>query len=88
MTSLRVVYYSADLDADRWIPGLQAALPGAEVSLWAPGAPQADYAVVWKPPQQLLHEQTQLKALFNTGAGVDALMKLDLAAGVDVEIKV
>ncbi len=84
MTSLRVVYYSADLDADRWIPGLQAALPGAQVSLWATGAPPADYAVVWKPPQQLLDEQTQLRSLFNTGAGVDALMQLQLPPGVPI----
>ena len=81
---MKVIYYSADLDAAAWIPGLQAALPQADVSLWEPGAPPADYAVVWKPPQRLLDEQTGLKALFNTGAGVDALMQLRLPAGVPV----
>lgn len=75
---MRVYYYSVDLDQKSWIPGLQVALPDAEVSLWAPGAPPADYAVAWKPPQQLLDEQPTLKALFNTGAGVDALMQLQL----------
>ncbi|OYT92758.1 MAG: glyoxylate/hydroxypyruvate reductase A [Burkholderiales bacterium PBB3] len=81
---MRVLYYSADLDSAAWIPGLQAALPAAHVELWEPGAVAADYAVVWKPPQQLLNEQTQLKALFNTGAGVDALMKLQLPTGVPI----
>ncbi|OGP00568.1 MAG: glyoxylate/hydroxypyruvate reductase A [Curvibacter sp. RIFCSPHIGHO2_12_FULL_63_18] len=81
---MNVTYYSADMDAASWIPGLQAALPGASVTLWEPGAPQADFAVVWKPPQQLLDEQPGLKAIFNTGAGVDALMKLNLPAGVPV----
>ena len=81
---MRVLYYSADQDSAAWIPGLRAALPAAQVELWQPGAPAADYAVVWKPPQQLLDEQTRLKALFNTGAGVDALMKLQLPAGVSV----
>ena len=81
---MRVVYFSADQDSAAWIPGLAAALPEADVTLWAPGAPPADYAVVWKPPQSLLDEQTQLKALFNTGAGVDALMKLRLPAGLPV----
>jgi glyoxylate/hydroxypyruvate reductase A len=81
---MRVVYFSADQDADKWLPGLRAALPGAEVSLWVPGAAPADYAVVWKPSQQLLDEQPQLKAIFNTGAGVDALMQLRLPAGVPV----
>ena len=84
MSTLRITYYSADMDAASWIPGLQAALPGASVTLWEPGAPQADYAVVWKPPQQLLNEQPGLTAIFNTGAGVDALMKLDLPQGVPV----
>ena len=81
---MKVIYYSADQDSAAWIPGLQAALPHAEVSLWEPGAPQADYALVWKPPQQLLDEQTQLKALFNTGAGVDALIKLRLPDGLPI----
>lgn len=84
MTSLRITYYSADFDEATWISGLQAAIPGAEVTLWQPGAPVADYAVVWKPPQQMLDEQAGLKAIFNTGAGVDALMKLNLPVGVPV----
>ena len=84
MLSLNLTYYSADMDAASWIPGLQAALPGTSVTLWEPGAPQADYAVVWKPPQQMLDEQPGLKAIFNTGAGVDALMQLRLPAGVPV----
>jgi glyoxylate/hydroxypyruvate reductase A len=48
------------------------------VEAWAPGAPPADYAVVWAPPQVFLDEQAGLKALFNIGAGVDALLKLRL----------
>ena len=59
-----------------WLDGLRAALPGASVSEWTPGAPLADYAVVWVPPQQFIDEQHQLKALFNIGAGVDALTAL------------
>lgn len=81
---MRIVYFSADQDGDKWLPGLRAALPGAQIALWQAGAAQADYAIVWKPPQQLLDEQQHLKALFNTGAGVDALMKLRLPAGVPV----
>lgn len=79
---MRIVYFSADQDHARWVPELRAALPEADVCEWTPGAPQADYAVVWKPTQQLLDEQTQLKAIFNTGAGVDALMQLRLPPGV------
>ncbi len=61
-----------------WLDGLRAALPQARISAWHSGAPQADYAVVWAPPQQFLDEQPGLKALFNIGAGVDALLKLRL----------
>ena len=67
-----------------WLQGLAAALPGADISLWQPGAPQADCAVVWAPPQQFLDEQPGLKALFNIGAGVDALLQLQLPPSVPV----
>ncbi len=59
-----------------WLDGLRAALPGASVSEWKAGCEKADYAVVWAPPQQFIDEQLQLKALFNIGAGVDALTAL------------
>jgi glyoxylate/hydroxypyruvate reductase len=62
-----------------WQQGLQAALPEATVSVWQPGAPAADFAVVWAPPQTFFDEQAGLKAAFNTGAGVDALLKLRIA---------
>src|SRR6185369_16044008 len=58
-----------------------AALPHATVEEWHPGAPQADHAVVWAPPQQFLDEQPRLKGIFNIGAGVDALLKLNLPPG-------
>ncbi|GAA4353171.1 glyoxylate/hydroxypyruvate reductase A [Variovorax defluvii] len=61
-----------------WIEGLRRALPEAEVAAWVPGAPQADHAVVWAPPQAFLDEQPGLRALFNIGAGVDALLGLKL----------
>ena len=69
---------------DPWVDGLRAALPGSEVSVWAPGARPAEYAVVWAPPQALLDEQPGLKAVFNIGAGVDALMKLRLPPSAQV----
>ena len=54
------------------------------MQVWQPGAPQADYALVWAPPQQLLDEQPRLKALFNIAAGVDVLLKLRLPEDVPV----
>jgi glyoxylate/hydroxypyruvate reductase len=61
-----------------WLADLRLALPQANVTEWHPGAPQADHAVVWAPPQQFIDEQPGLKALFNIGAGVDALLRLKL----------
>lgn len=75
---MRISFCCTDTKPEPWLTGLRAALPQAEIELWAPGAPAADYAVVWAPPQQFLDEQPQLKALFNIGAGVDALMQLKL----------
>lgn len=75
---MKITYCCADTRAEPWLQGLAAALPRADITLWQPGAPRADYAVVWAPPQQFIDEQPGLKALFNIGAGVDALLGLRL----------
>lgn len=75
---MRISFCCTDTAPEPWLQGLQAALPDAEVTLWSAGVPAADYAVVWAPPQQFFDEQQQLKAVFNIGAGVDALLKLSL----------
>ena len=36
----------------------------------------ADYAVVWQPPADMLRGRTDLRAVFNLGAGVDAILGL------------
>ena len=76
---MNITFCCTDTKAQPWISGLQAALPAAQVSEWASGAAPADYAVVWAPPQQFFNEQTSLKAALNIGAGVDALLKLQVA---------
>ncbi len=75
---MKITFCCTDAKPEPWLQGFSAVLPGAEISVWRPGAPQADYAVVWAPPQQFMDEQPGLKALFNIGAGVDALLKLRL----------
>lgn len=75
---MRILFCATQMKAQPWIEGLRAALPGAQVEEWRAGAAAADHAVVWHPPQQLFDEQTQLKGIFNAGAGVDALLKLRL----------
>jgi glyoxylate/hydroxypyruvate reductase A len=75
---MKLLFCCAGTKPEPWIAGLRAALPAAEVAVWEPGAPAADYAVVWAPPQAFLDEQPGLRAVFNIGAGVDALLKLRL----------
>ena len=67
-----------------WVESLKKELPDAIVSVWKPGSPSADYAIVWDPPQQFIDEQSDLKALFNIGAGVDNLLQLSLPSSLKV----
>jgi glyoxylate/hydroxypyruvate reductase len=81
---MRIAFCCTDTKAEPWLEALRAALPQAEIAQWAPGAPAADHAIVWAPPQQFLDEQQALKGIFNIGAGVDALMKLKLPPAAKV----
>ncbi|MDR6538742.1 glyoxylate/hydroxypyruvate reductase A [Variovorax soli] len=81
---MRITVCLTDNRPDAWIAGLREALPGADVQNWTPGAPQADHAVVWSPPQAFIDEQPGLRGIFNIGAGVDALFKLKLPPGATV----
>ena len=83
---MRISFCCTGTEAQPWIEGLRAVLAGADVEVWSEGAPSApaDYAVVWAPPQQFLDAQPRLKAIFNIGAGVDALLKLRLPPGVPI----
>lgn len=81
---MKITFCCTDIKSGPWIEGLRAALPEAEVSVWQPGDPHADYALVWAPPQQFMDEQPGLKAMFNLGAGVDGLLRLKLPAGAAV----
>ncbi len=75
---MNITFCCTGTKPEPWLQGLRAALPGAAVDVWQAGAPPANHAVVWAPPQQFFDEQQQLKGIFNIGAGVDALLKLQL----------
>jgi len=81
---MRITFCCPGAKPQPWLDGLREALPGATVKEWQPGDPQADHAVVWAPPQQFFDEQPALKGVFNTGAGVDALLKLRIPPGAAV----
>jgi len=73
---MHITFCCAATAAEPWLIDLRAALPSATISLWKAGDAAADYAIVWQPPQAFFDEQPQLKAAFNIGAGVDALLRL------------
>jgi glyoxylate/hydroxypyruvate reductase len=74
---MRILFYAQDGNAERWLDSLHHALPWAKVRLWQSGDNEpADYAVVWKPPAEMLKGRNALKAVFNLGAGVDAILQL------------
>jgi glyoxylate/hydroxypyruvate reductase len=75
---LNVTCCFPDGSAPAWASEIAAALPEARVRAWQEGDPPSEYAVVWKPTQSFLDSQTALKAIFNTGAGIDALAALNL----------
>ena len=81
---MNITLFFASLSPEPWVQGLQQAFPEAAVSAWVPGAPPADHAIVWAPPQQFIDEQPGLQTLFNIGAGVDALLQLRLPPSLKV----
>jgi glyoxylate/hydroxypyruvate reductase A len=77
---MRILFQTTDpVNQDAWLHDLRSALPHAEIRVWQSGdtAP-ADYAIVWKPPFEMLQGRPDLKAVFNLGAGVDAILKLNV----------
>lgn len=74
---MRILLYTPSKTRPEWRAALERALPDAEVRTWEPGlAWSADYAAVWSPAAEVLAGQSRLKAIFNLGAGVEALLKL------------
>jgi glyoxylate/hydroxypyruvate reductase len=71
---VRLLFHTASGSSGAWIDALSRAMPEADVGLWPDdSADAADYALVWKPPSELLASLDRVKAIFNLGAGVDGL---------------
>jgi glyoxylate/hydroxypyruvate reductase A len=72
---VRILLQTANANAGEWRAALAAALPEAEITVWPALPSVVDYLVVWKPPDELFARAQSAKAIFNLGAGVDAVMK-------------
>jgi glyoxylate/hydroxypyruvate reductase A len=77
---MKILFYMPHADASAWLQDLTRAMPEAELREWQPGdtAP-ADFAIVWRPPGEMLAGRNDLRAIFNLGAGVDAILALEYA---------
>ena len=49
-------------------------MPEATITLWPEAPAEPDYALVWKPPAEVFARVRPKKAIFNLGAGVNALL--------------
>lgn len=75
---MKILFVAADPKPERWTSLIQQHLPEAQIKVWHSDMPScnADYAIVWHPPAALFDREPQLKAVFNLGAGVDALVQV------------
>ncbi|MGF6769437.1 glyoxylate/hydroxypyruvate reductase A [Paraburkholderia sp. GAS199] len=75
---MKILFYMPHADAAAWLHDFARALPEADIREWQAGdtAP-ADFAVVWRPPREMLAGRDGLRAIFNLGAGVDAILGLE-----------
>ena len=71
---MRLLFYTAGSNAQSWLEALRREFPDARIDGWPSAlAGDADYALVWKPPVELLRALGKVKAIFNLGAGVDSV---------------
>ncbi len=71
---MRILLQMPGRAIEEWRTELARALPDAEIALWPDAPAVSDYTLVWRPPPELFARIRTLKAIFNLGAGVDALL--------------
>ncbi|WP_027815782.1 NAD(P)-dependent oxidoreductase [Paraburkholderia bannensis] len=75
---MKILFWLPQSDGSAWLAALARALPDAELREWQPGdTASADFAVVWHPPREMFAAPRGLRAIFNLGAGVDAILALE-----------
>ena len=71
---MRILLQTPGSDTEVWRAALAAVLPQARIMVWPDVPADPDYALVWRPPSELFATVKAPKAIFNLGAGVDALL--------------
>jgi glyoxylate/hydroxypyruvate reductase A len=71
---MRILLQMPGREVGAWRAAIAQALPEAEIAVWPEVFGEPDYALVWRPPPELFARVRAPKAIFNLGAGVDALL--------------
>jgi len=71
---MKILLQSPRDEHEAWRAALSAALPAATIVAWPNTLAAPDYAMVFKPPPELFAGTRPTRAIFNLGAGVDALL--------------
>src|SRR6266542_3909406 len=74
--SMRLLLRTARAQSDGWRDAIAAALPEATITVWPDVDAHPDYVVAWKPSAELFARIARPRAIFNLGAGVDAMLAL------------
>ncbi len=82
---VRLLLATPPSQSHAWREAFAAELPGASIEMWPAVSAAPDYVAVWKPPAVLFREIERPKAIFNLGAGVDALLRMrELPADIPI----
>ncbi len=73
---MNILFYTQGNNAADWVDALSRELPRANISVWPEREAAVDYALVWKPLPALIEGLAGTRAVFNLGAGVDAIPKV------------
>lgn len=75
---MKVILATGTMSPQGWRDALAREFSAAgldvDLQIWSGTSTGARYAIVWLPPAELFAAETGLRAVFNLGAGVDALL--------------
>lgn len=74
---IRILIHRGDGKYEPWVKDFARYLPEAEMVVWDPQVKAApcDYALVFVPPEEMLPDLAEVKAIFLTGSGADGILK-------------
>jgi glyoxylate/hydroxypyruvate reductase A len=80
---VQILLQTANANVGEWRAAFADRLPAARIAVWPEVPASVDYLAVWRPPPELFVRVPAARAIFNLGAGVDAVLACPtLPAGV------